>query len=284
MQPPSSTNRIHRLRCPHCGTMVSIPSTLVGQVAECAHCDHRFKVEAKVAEPSHTSNTMTIQATCPGCNRLLEASDRKAGKTISCPHCATQFVFPSASTPITSTAMTAPVITQPPPMSNALCCPRCGDKDVRSFSIVWGQGTSTSSGTSVGIGGLTGGFLSPSRAMAVAAGVSQSRKSNATMLAKQCEPPKQKSTVGPVVAILFGGMMLLGSIAGMADPQLAQHGRQSEHAMSFVIGLIIGPIAGLLGILAYSNATTFNRVEYPRLLKAWQSTLICLRCGNQFTI
>lgn len=45
--------------------MVSIPSTLVGQVAECAHCNHRFKVESKAAEPSHLSNTVTMASPPP---------------------------------------------------------------------------------------------------------------------------------------------------------------------------------------------------------------------------
>ncbi len=135
-----------------------------------------------------------------------------------------------------------PAVARARAKGSTLCCPRCGDTNVLALSIVWGKGTTSTTGRKIGVGGLTGGLLGhiPQFA-ALAAGTALSSKSHSTMLAKECEPPKKKSLGWPMAAMIFGGLGLLGGVLALVDPNFG-HNSAPGHSdpASGIPGLFVG--------------------------------------------
>jgi hypothetical protein len=166
--------------------------------------------------------------------------------------------------------------------NSTLQCPRCGEQDVYALSIVWGQGSSTTTGKTIGLGGLAGGILPSVTGGAFGAGGSISSSSHSTTLAKQCAPPTKKSLGWPMAAMIFGGLQLLGSILMFAQ-LLAGYDGDADPAAA-ILGVIIGPLLMYFGYHYYVSAQKYNESDYPKLLQEWRSSFICLRCGNRFEI
>lgn len=151
-----------------------------------------------------------------------------------------------------------------------------------ALSIVWGQGSSTTTGATVGLGGLVGGVLPTVPGGALGAGASRSSSSHSTMLAKQCAPPTKKSLGWPIAAMVFGGLQLLGSVLMFAQHIVGYDGDADPAAA--ILGVILGPLLIYFGHHFYVLGQEFNKSEYPKLLQEWRSSFICLRCGNRFEI
>lgn len=141
-----------------------------------------------------------------------------------------------------------------------LSCPTCQSEDVRRFSLVFKDGTSTiklaSSSVGVGFGG--GG-------LGVGAAGTATTGGQSSLLAQELAPPKQKEFIA-------GGCLLALAFLFLAI------GIAAKSLVWSILFLVLVAFGGR----RFKQASDFNRDEYPKLMSIWERSFVCLRCGNRF--
>lgn len=140
-------------------------------------------------------------------------------------------------------------------------CEECGGGDMQRLQVAHEMGTQdvTLSGPQAGVVAL-GGDVGVEAGMQSLSGTSQ------TAFAAKAAPPRPQSSTGGVVAIVIGVALFL---TGLLTWSL----------MSLIL-VPIGLVVGGLGGLVVAAETLSNRTEYPALLKQWQESWVCLKCGH----
>lgn len=145
-------------------------------------------------------------------------------------------------------------------MSHA--CPSCKDENTQRLSLAYESGRSDVNSHSRGVGvGIGRGGIG------VGVGGSKTRGTSQTELSKKAAPPNKKSYwrivkiwfVCTIVAQLVGGMM-------------------NSSWLTNVSVLATSGAALYFSYLAYK----FNNKDWPVLVKNWQETFMCSRCGHNF--
>jgi endogenous inhibitor of DNA gyrase (YacG/DUF329 family) len=214
---------------------------------------------------------VSIRVSCPICGKTLEVNESLAGKTGKCPICEAPITIPHSNQVLPLTAAPASTVSNPSRKRITMRCPHCDDTKIKALSLVWGEGSSLSTGTNIGVGTLLGGLFSTYRRpwSAIGAGLSRSYRTHSTTLAKQCEPPRKKTLHWAVVAMIFGGLMVFGSIISLVDPDLARNsGSRHSDVGSSIAGFIAGPVVAFFGFAYFITAQQFNRDIYPNLLQS----------------
>jgi DNA-directed RNA polymerase subunit RPC12/RpoP len=192
-------------------------------------------------------------ATCADCGK--QVSDAAA----SCIHCGR----PIMHAPKPETSHSSPGGQAPGPRNR-----RCGSDDLRSLSVVYASGLSTtqSSGRLTGVGiGEDGGVIFAGGGMA-ASGVQQ------TGLAKAAAPPEPQTVswiapgfVGGVTALL---VVLLGGW---------RLGVFAAAVLALPVGLVV---AKFVHRRHHRAAQEYNDTVYRPQKAVWDQSVMCLRCGT----
>jgi DNA-directed RNA polymerase subunit RPC12/RpoP len=182
---------------------------------------------------------------CPDCNKP-DVSDRAA----ACPNCGAPMNLPVPVREATPVRVTAPVVVVAAP--SVLDCPRCGSGDVRTFPVIWEDGTSR---MSVGSAGYVAGGI----AVARTGGTSQ------TLASTSAAPPEEKSNSLVVTFLVIGLLVAFGSFSGG----------------NIALGVVGVFVAIVTGLIAREN-DQYNSNVFPALVQQWERTYRCNRCGNVF--
>ena len=144
------------------------------------------------------------------------------------------------------------------PKQNPYQCGRCGTRDITAAPVLFQQGTRTYSGM-------------------FRWGTSQ------TQSAQLAAPPRRKSNAGPLLRwafplcfCFFWGISVLSTIL--------QHQTTAKTEIADVLLLLLGAVflGGLMRSLR--QITRYNREVFPQLLRDWENTYICQKCGNSTLI
>ncbi len=150
-------------------------------------------------------------------------------------------------------------------------CPQCGSQNTQRLSLAYSSGLSTvdlrTGGIGVGIGSNT---IIPTF------GGDWSSGSVQTQLSKSAAPPSKKkyrwalywALLGPAVVYLPGA--ILEGIWGRSMSSFL-----GEWMIAFV------PL-GVLWIVLH--AFFYNRIVWPKLMKSWTESFVCLRCSAAFIV
>lgn len=190
--------------------------------------------------------------TCPDCER------RVSDAAPMCVHCGR----PMANRPLVATQGRPPALSSDRRVDTALNCPRCGSDETRQVSLVYAEGTSTTSGSVHTYGGSSDGGSGYR--------FGNYSGSQQTELSRRLAPPEEKKHTPLSVTVLF---VALGVVAFFV---LSAGGTP---AGVFYIGL---PIAFLAFYAANGEAREWNATELPKLRAEWERQFLCRRCGAVF--
>ena len=137
-------------------------------------------------------------------------------------------------------------------------CPECGSNNTKRVEVIFDQGTSDSSATSLILG-------SNADAVAVTSGRSQTR------LAQKVSPPKKKDIFGPLFLLLLS-LVFFVFIFFSKDFSLGG---------PWYIGLFL-LLMFILSIRFLMVNLKFNKFEWPKIYESWLKSWCCLKCGNIF--
>lgn len=147
-----------------------------------------------------------------------------------------------------------------------LMCPKCRADKVRRVSLIYKGGASSFQATTTGVGigrgregfgaGALGAFTSGT---------------NRTLLSQEAAPPKKKqpSTV-EFVLLVVGAVMVFANLGSVTD------------ASGPSVWLFVGLAGVAVGARALYRAVKWNQEEFPALLRRWNDSFMCLRCGEVF--
>lgn len=149
---------------------------------------------------------------------------------------------------------------QPLPACNA-----CGSDDVRPLPFIHSAGSATvHTETSTSGVGIAGGEIGIGTATSSTVG------RQITDLARRATPPHRKPdpSSGPAAAgVAVLTLVVVGAVLG-----------------SFWIGVTAALVLGLLtfaaGASGHAETAAANRAEYEGAVRAWQRSVMCLRCGH----
>ncbi len=153
-------------------------------------------------------------------------------------------------------------------MSN-FACPHCGSDQIQRYSVAFSNGISDVNTNTVGIG-VTGKGLGIGGAKTT--GVSQ------TALSQSVAPPQEKSIlkgilksiiVAPIACMIFFG--IIETILGI------------RFGSFFVKLLPFLAVVASLYYLPYQDYQ-YNKNVYPELLRQWERSWFCMKCGHRFTL
>ena len=134
-------------------------------------------------------------------------------------------------------------------------CPNCGSGNIQTLRMIFEGGTSTAVHNTMGVGATSGGSVGLAGA--------QTTTSTITTLAASVAPPAEKPKLFPTI-------MAVGGVALVASPLDAPL-------------KVIGALLFVGGFLWLRSVKRWNKNELPRLLKDWEHSWLCHKCGNRFT-
>ena len=137
-------------------------------------------------------------------------------------------------------------------------CSKCDSSDIRSFGILYQQGSHASTSVGITLSGQIGGMVT----------------SGQTNLAAATQPPQRGSDSAAVLVVLaicmgFGVFVYL--------------------AMSFsTVGGVLGAFLGVAilagGIYLGVMSSRSVDLEYAKEIYRWKSSWCCMKCGNRFRV
>ena len=139
-------------------------------------------------------------------------------------------------------------------------CSKCDSSDIRSFAILYQQGTHASTSIGITLSGHIGGMVT----------------SGQTSLAAATQPPQLEASDSAALRYVGAGLIVGGGLFAY----LIQNFRET--------GLILGAILFLACVsvsiyLAIMNARRID-YEYARDLYRWKSSWCCMKCGHRFRV
>jgi len=229
---------------------IRVPDHISYSVEKTYKCPYCGEPSTFVLSPGRT-----IQ--CPECNSTIEISidsDSLPGdyRSVKCPHCKKDVEYQ-----INRIGGVG--------FSKSYQCPVCGSENIQRLSLVWKGGTANWDGSAVGVGIGSGG---------VGGGVALMGGTSQTLLADDAAPPRKVSpcTVLFAIAIAAFGTFMFTDVARNSF----MINRSTE---IFWIVFVTGAVA-LYFIL---NTIQYNKA-YPKKIKQWYNSFLCLRCGAKFIV
>lgn len=131
-------------------------------------------------------------------------------------------------------------------------CSVCGSEDIKSFPVIYEMGTSYSSSKTKGIG-ITS-------SLSVGVGGASTSGVSMTKMAHKCAPPSQ---MGYGASIFWCFFISFVAMYITDTPPLF---------------LVVFAISGY--ILIYNGVYKYNEEEWPKKMKRWRNTYMCLKCGS----
>ncbi len=145
-------------------------------------------------------------------------------------------------------------------------CPQCGSGNIQRLEMIYDAGTQHLSATSSTLAtGYSHGELVTGTANTTTTGIAQ------TTLAAKVAPPRKKSLIFPVFAILIGCETPIWFFAFVRHPTLQ---------MFLMMGM--AGAAGFWGVRSFMNNRAFNNVTLPQLMQQWRMSWMCRMCGAIF--
>lgn len=129
---------------------------------------------------------------------------------------------------------------------------------VRRLSLVFREGFSKVRTTTTGLG------AGVSRNNLVGFGAAQTSGVTQSSLSLDAAPPEAKKLTGPATLAIIAGIISLGALGSMNTGAVLW------------IGICVA--AGYL----LRQRFIYNRDVFPSVLKAWEDTFMCNRCGERF--
>lgn len=149
-------------------------------------------------------------------------------------------------------------------MSHA--CPSCKDENTQRLSLVYESGLSDVNTHSRGVGvGIGGGGIG------VGVGGGKTRGTSQTKLSKKASPPNKKS---------YWRIVIIWFVCSIFTSQITV-GANSNGISAGLSALIFLAASGAALYFCYQTFK-FNSDEWPVLVKNWQATFMCSRCGHNF--
>ncbi len=134
-------------------------------------------------------------------------------------------------------------------------CPNCKSEEVKTYPILFEMGTTQGDfegiGLSLGAGMSVGGFGGSTKSQ--------------TLLAKRVAPPKPPSSNMAGVLSLVTLLLAVGAFMGTGKEAIILGG----------VALVFAAMSALL-IAGHFG----QRRDYPKLVRRWQKSWFCLRCGR----
>ncbi len=138
-----------------------------------------------------------------------------------------------------------------------LGCPKCTSTELRKLSLIFNEGRATvnaqRSATAVDLGGVP-------RATATAAATGRQQAA----LSKQAAPPQKKRWVAwSILAVVC----IFGALGNIGSPG---------------VGTVIAIVIAVLAIGFAIIGRRYNTEVHPELLRRWERSFMCNRCGEVF--
>jgi hypothetical protein len=150
-----------------------------------------------------------------------------------------------------------------------LVCPKCESSDVRRLSLIYDSGTAD-----MAMASLTVGVSKGQDGMGFGAAPTLTRGTQQSHLARQAAPPAEKiENTGCTLSFAIA-LSLMGALFLSED-------RSSSGA---VAAMALGAITGVIGTWKQSEASRYNREEWPPLRHTWERSFLCTRSGDRFEI
>jgi hypothetical protein len=203
---------------------------------------------------------------CPDCDRMISDA---APACVGCGRpMSSALQSPRAASPLTHAQNPAPATTRSAPAVSVLgACKACGSTDVRRVPLVREEGTKNiSSKSSTGGVGVVGGDLAFGGASTTTTGT------ESTQLAARLAPPEKRQEIS-------GAAAGLGCVAVIVVAVIAMTVGAGVFFGVLIAGVFAWLIASAAGVFNDKDSVAWNQTEYPRLLEAWQRSVICTRCG-----
>ncbi len=138
-----------------------------------------------------------------------------------------------------------------------LSCPRCASPDVRRFAILYKQGTMNSDSVSHVAGSAGSDFAS---------GTVSTSTVSMTKIAQETAPPRGRDVVTPGFFTILSALGLFSTF-GMPGPWRIRW---------LVILVVSAPF--------FIWRRRYNRTVVPELMRKWDRSFLCLRCGESFEV
>jgi len=139
-----------------------------------------------------------------------------------------------------------------------MICPNCNSANTRKKSVIYDEGTYSSTSTSNVRG-------------SGASATSTTTSSGQSKLARKCSPPQKMSVIGYflfIFLLFFIGQMIVLAFWNPDNHDLIAKG--------------VTALGGVLALLGARGSFMFNRKEYPKLMDSWNRSWCCLKCGNLY--
>lgn len=191
--------------------------------------------------------------TCPDCTKQI--SDAAP----ACIHCGRPVSALTVSPPPAPPAQAAPVRrAAASPAPDDYSCPACGSDNVRRLSLVWREGETAISASTIGAGAGFGG--------GVGLGAARTAGTARTLASIGASPPKRDS-FAPGGWLIGLGLFLAHVASTLAAP------------LASGLFLFVAGAGGWLALRAFQ----YNETEYPREVARWERLFRCNRCAHVFT-
>jgi hypothetical protein len=139
-------------------------------------------------------------------------------------------------------------------------CSKCDSSDIRSFAILYQQGTHASTSIGFTLSGQIGGMVT----------------SGQTSLAAATQPPQREASDSAALRYIVLGLAIgIGLFAYLA---------QNFRLPGVVLGAVVG--VAILAASIYGAIMNARRIdyEYARDLYRWKSSWCCMKCGHRFRV
>lgn len=173
-------------------------------------------------------------------------------------------------------------------------CPKCGDSNIQRVSVIYAEGTSSASRTTVGVGDIQGEGL--------IGGVGASSQTGSTGLAAQLAPPREPKSLsndaaGTAGCLAFVVFALVFFLTLIIDSAMAS---DDEGLFSGLCLFFLNPaVAGFVfARLTFRKVKTSGDAEYLKKVAEhqkeqadfelrrglWERSFFCHRCGDIFEL
>ena len=195
--------------------------------------------------------------TCQNCGRMIGNLETPYlwGESVVCVGCLNVL---SCSPPVAAV-----------PSEPAFFCPSCHSQNVASARFAYEAGKSNATFLGVGLGGGDG----------ILVGGSQSQ----SVLSERAAPPPMASRAPLLIACISIPTAIIAGLQAI-DLIRSTSNEQNEQGQKLLGIMCIAFIIGAISSMVATANANWNRKEYPRLLKLWQSKWICCKCGAMFRV
>jgi hypothetical protein len=156
-----------------------------------------------------------------------------------------------------------------------MACPKCASEEWKSASVIYANGLSAMSASTVGVGGGASADVSGG---GVGAGIGSTSGKQQTVLSKLAAPPPKEMRPAKAFAILGGiifaiGVVFFGNLSFSKYPIFTN--------FLFMVAPLTTAV-GVVRILMTPDITQAFAEKYKSALREYEKRKMCLRCGTLY--